>query len=88
MKAAQSNTSLSAQNQQTQQPSSSGAPPTVVKNVNNSRMNTTRAAAKGIAEIFLANEEMVEQNVPVIRTLVAETAFMKTVVSYPRQIEP
>lgn len=38
-------------------------------------MTSTRAGAKGIAEIFLASEEMADLNVPVIRTLVAETAF-------------
>ncbi|KAM7540662.1 hypothetical protein Aperf_G00000044408 [Anoplocephala perfoliata] len=78
IKAAQSNTSLTAQNQsnlQNQQPGTSDAPSAVVKNVNTSRVTSTRAGAKGIAEIFLANEEMVEQNVPVIRTLVAKTAF-------------
>ncbi|VDO03098.1 unnamed protein product [Rodentolepis nana] len=75
MKSATSNTSLNAQNQQTQQASNSSAPSTVVKSVNNSRMTTIKAAAKGIAEIFLASEEIAEQNVPVIRSLVAETAF-------------
>ena len=82
MKAAQSTISLGAQttpiqqqHQKLQQCSSSGTASTVVKNVNSSRMTTTRAGARGIAEIFLADDEMAEQNVPVIKTLVAETAF-------------
>uniref|UniRef100_A0A5K3FHD5 KAP NTPase domain-containing protein n=1 Tax=Mesocestoides corti TaxID=53468 RepID=A0A5K3FHD5_MESCO len=73
MKATQSTTSLSVQNQ------SPGvvivSQPSVIKNVNISRLTATKAGAKGIAEIFLANEEMAEQNVPVIKTLVAVTAF-------------
>ncbi len=73
MKTAQSATSLTVPNTNTQK--SGTAPPAVLTTVNSSRLTTTKAGAKGIAEIFLASEEMAEQNVPVIRTLVAETAF-------------
>ncbi|VDK37349.1 unnamed protein product [Taenia asiatica] len=82
IKAAPSTTNLSTQNQQhqqqqllKQQSDSSSTAPALVKNVNTTRITSTRAGAKGIAEIFLANEEMADLNVPVIRTLVAETAF-------------
>uniref|UniRef100_A0A0R3WT31 KAP NTPase domain-containing protein n=1 Tax=Hydatigena taeniaeformis TaxID=6205 RepID=A0A0R3WT31_HYDTA len=90
IKTAPSTTSLSAQNQHPQlqqllmkqQSDSSSTAPALVKNVNTSRMTSTKAGAKGIAEIFLANEEMADLNVPVIRTLVAETAFTSKKPSY------
>ncbi|CDS35887.1 kinase D interacting substrate of 220 kDa [Echinococcus multilocularis] len=90
IKSAQSTTSLSAQNQLQQQHlllkqqsgSSGSTSPALVKNVNTSRMTSTRAGAKGIAAIFLANEELAELNVPIIRTLVAETAFASRLIRH------
>ncbi|VDN17967.1 unnamed protein product [Dibothriocephalus latus] len=50
-------------------------PPASIVAVNASRIAQLRSNAHGIAEVFLATDEMAEQNAIILKNLVASTAF-------------